>query len=94
MNRYVTERELECWRLMALGHSTKEIGSLMSISAKTVETMRDKMRRRTGARGVADFTRLAYEFGVIPLPTVTALVEESPNHGHVRFYLPIRKEGV
>lgn len=91
MNAYVTERELECWRHTALGHTAKEIAALMSVSIKTVETFRAQMCRRIGARSVCDLARLAVAYGVITI-AVTPYVEYQANKGHKRFGLPIRRD--
>lgn len=55
----LTDRELEVVRLLALGHSAKEVGSLLGISDKTVSTHRSQVFRLTGCRNVVRLAHLA-----------------------------------
>jgi two-component system response regulator NreC len=61
----LTERELEVLRLIALGHTNAEIGKLMFISARTVETHRANLQRKVGAAGRPELVRYALQHGVI-----------------------------
>ena len=55
----ITERETEVLRMMALGHSNKEIASVMDVSVKTVEVHKANAMRKLGLRGRIDVVRFA-----------------------------------
>jgi DNA-binding NarL/FixJ family response regulator len=55
----LTFREEEVLRLIAWGHSNKEIGTQMKISVKTVEAHRANAMRKLDLRGRIDIVRLA-----------------------------------
>jgi two-component system response regulator NreC len=55
----LTPREREVLRLMAVGHSNKEIGSKLSISVKTVEVHKANAMRKLRLGGRADVVRYA-----------------------------------
>ena len=55
----ITEREAEVLRLMALGHSNKEIAAQLDISVKTVEVHKANAMRKLGLRGRIDIVRYA-----------------------------------
>lgn len=59
----LTPRETEVLRLLALGHSNKEIASSLSISVKTVETHRASGMARLGLRSRAALVRFAMAEG-------------------------------
>ncbi len=54
-----TEREAHVLRLMALGHSNKEIADQLGISVKTVEVHKANAMRKLGLRGRIDVVRYA-----------------------------------
>jgi two-component system, NarL family, response regulator NreC len=54
-----TEREIEVLRLIALGHSNKDIGTSLAISVKTVEVHKANGMRKLGLRGRIDVVRYA-----------------------------------
>jgi DNA-binding NarL/FixJ family response regulator len=54
-----TAREREVLRLMAVGHSNKEIGGLLGISAKTVEVHKANAMRKLHLAGRTDVIRYA-----------------------------------
>ncbi len=56
---HVTDREAEVLRLMALGHSNKEIGATLSISVKTVEVHKANAMRKLQLRGRIDIVKYA-----------------------------------
>ena len=47
----ITERETEVLRLIALGHSNKEIATQLSLSVKTVEVHKANAMRKLGLTG-------------------------------------------
>ena len=55
----ITERETEVLRLMALGHSNKEIASQLDLSVKTVEVHKANATRKLGLTGRTDVVRYA-----------------------------------
>jgi len=54
-----TERETEVLRLIARGHSNKDIASTLNISIKTVEVHKANAMRKLGLRGRTDVVRYA-----------------------------------
>lgn len=54
-----TERETRVLRLMAVGHSNKEIADQLAISVKTVEVHKANAMRKLGLRGRIDVVRYA-----------------------------------
>jgi DNA-binding NarL/FixJ family response regulator len=61
----LTERERDVLTRIARGLSNKEIAAELGISARTVESHRDSLMRKTGLRNVAALTRLALEAGLL-----------------------------
>ena len=61
----LTAREEEVLKLVAEGHSSKEIGELLFISVKTVERHRANMLQKLGMRDRLDLTRYAIRAGLI-----------------------------
>src|SRR5262245_54205672 len=55
----ITEREAEVLRMMAVGHSNKDIASEMNISIKTVEVHKANAMRKLNLRGRTDVVRYA-----------------------------------
>lgn len=64
-DRPITEREEEILKLVAEGHSSKEIGLLLVISAKTVERHRANLLQKLGLRDRLELTRYAIRAGLI-----------------------------
>lgn len=63
--RTVTDREEEVLKLVAEGHTTKEIAELLYISAKTVESHRSNLLQKLGLRDRLELTRYAIRAGLI-----------------------------
>jgi DNA-binding NarL/FixJ family response regulator len=61
----LTPRESEIVKLVAEGHSTREIGELLFISEKTVERHRGRVLEKLGMRDRVDLTRWAIRRGLI-----------------------------
>lgn len=61
----LTPREDEVLKLIAEGHSTKEIARILNISAKTVEKHRASILARLGMRDRTELTRYAIRAGLI-----------------------------
>ena len=64
-DRAVTEREEEVLKLVAEGHSTREIAELLFISVKTVERHRSNILAKLGLRDRQELTRYAIRAGLI-----------------------------
>ncbi|OLF05724.1 DNA-binding response regulator [Actinophytocola xinjiangensis] len=64
-DRPITVREEEILKLVAEGHSTKEIASMLVISAKTVERHRANLLQKLGLRDRVELTRYAIRAGLI-----------------------------
>jgi DNA-binding NarL/FixJ family response regulator len=63
--RTITEREEEVLKLVAEGHSSKEIARLLFISTKTVERHRANLLQKLGLRDRLELTRYAIRAGLI-----------------------------
>ncbi|TXS44421.1 response regulator [Streptomyces sp. t39] len=63
--RAITEREEEILKLVAEGHTSKEIGDLLVISAKTVERHRANLLQKLGLKDRLELTRYAIRVGLI-----------------------------
>jgi DNA-binding CsgD family transcriptional regulator len=61
----LSERELEVLRLLALGHTNKEIAERLYISARTVESHRASIQQKTGKSGRAELVRYVLDLGLL-----------------------------
>jgi len=61
----LTRRQREILQLIAEGRSTREIGGLLHISVKTVETHRAQLMDRLGIYDVAGLVRYAIRVGLV-----------------------------
>jgi DNA-binding NarL/FixJ family response regulator len=61
----LSSREREVIRLVALGHSSKEIARVLDISPRTVDTYRNRLMRKLGLHCVADVVRYAVQAGML-----------------------------
>jgi len=59
----LSERETEVLRLIAAGHSNKEIANRLNLSVKTVETYKARSMEKLGLRGRAEIVRYALQHG-------------------------------
>ena len=59
----LSERETEVLRLVAGGHSNKEISTRLNISVKTVETYKARAMEKLGYRSRVDLVRYAADQG-------------------------------
>ncbi|MEU8709744.1 response regulator transcription factor [Streptomyces sp. NPDC048565] len=64
-DRAITEREEEILKLVAEGHSSKEIAEMLVISVKTVERHRANLLQKLGLRDRLELTRYAIRAGLI-----------------------------
>jgi len=63
----LTPREREVLTLLAEGHTSKEIGTRLDISARTVEHHRARVMDKLGINDVAGLTRYAIRMGLVDL---------------------------
>ena len=64
-NSILTPREEEIVKLIAEGHSSKEIGDTLVISAKTVDRHRANILQKLGMRDRLELTRFAIRAGLV-----------------------------
>ncbi|WP_026995104.1 response regulator [Flectobacillus major] len=60
-----TRREKEILELIAKGHTTKEIASILFISEKTVETHRSNLLAKFDVKNVVGMLKMAIEYGYV-----------------------------
>ena len=60
----LTEREREVLQMIADGNSTKQIASLLKVSAKTIESHRRQVMGKLNIRNVAELTKFAIREGI------------------------------
>ncbi len=68
----LTSRQKEILRLVAQGHTNREIGERLDISVRTVEVHRFNLMRRLRVRNVAQLLRQGMLLRLIPKSTVPA----------------------
>jgi DNA-binding NarL/FixJ family response regulator len=61
----LSPREFEILRLLLDGHSAEEIGTRLSISAKTVQNSHYQIKTKLGVRSDIELTRVALKLGLI-----------------------------
>lgn len=61
----LSEREAQVLRLIALGHTTKQIGEELSLSIRTVTTYKQRLIDKLGLHGRVALTRYALEHGLL-----------------------------
>jgi DNA-binding NarL/FixJ family response regulator len=61
----LTEREKTVLRMVAEGYSAPEIGEKLFISAKTVDTYKQRINEKLGLSHRADYVKLALKLGLI-----------------------------
>jgi DNA-binding NarL/FixJ family response regulator len=62
----LTRREMEVLRLVTEGKTSKEIGERLSLSARTVDTHRERIMRKLDVHTAAGLTRFAIANGIVP----------------------------
>ena len=67
----LTPRQVEVFRLVATGCTTKEIAMRLKLSVKTVESHRGKLMKRLGIHDIVGLVRYAVRVGLALLPLVT-----------------------
>jgi DNA-binding NarL/FixJ family response regulator len=61
----LTPRQREVLQLVAEGHSTKEVATVLDISVKTVEFHKSRLMQRLGIRTTAELTKFAIQHGIV-----------------------------
>lgn len=61
----LSPREIDVLKLMALGHTNREIGEQLSLSVRTVETHRAHIQQKLGLSSRPELTRYALANGLI-----------------------------
>ncbi len=61
----LTPRQRDILRLVALGHTNREIATVLEISVRTVEVHRFNLMRRLEVRNVAQLLRRALQMGLL-----------------------------
>jgi two-component system, NarL family, response regulator NreC len=67
---HLTEREVDVLRLIALGHTNAEIGKLLFLSVRTVETHRAHIQQKLGRSTRAELVGYALEHGLVEVGPV------------------------
>jgi len=62
---HLAAREMTCTLLLAQGKSTAEIGQLMAVSTKTVNTYRHRIFQKLQVSGDVELIKLAYRHGLL-----------------------------
>jgi DNA-binding NarL/FixJ family response regulator len=60
----LSRRESEIFRLLARGHTSREVAGRLNISSRTVEAHRAHMNRKLGLRNTVDVLRFAAAHGI------------------------------
>jgi DNA-binding NarL/FixJ family response regulator len=61
----LSEREREVVRLLAVGYNGPEIGARLGISAKTVDTYKQRIEEKLGLRHRTDYVRFGLRLGLL-----------------------------
>ncbi|WP_233867564.1 response regulator [Paraburkholderia adhaesiva] len=68
---FLTQRERTVLRLVAQGHTNREIGAYLRLSSKTVEKHRASLMRKLDVTNVTGLVRAALDMGMVALPDRT-----------------------
>jgi DNA-binding NarL/FixJ family response regulator len=63
----LSRREKEILQLVAEGHSSSHIGTLLSLSPKTVDTYRSRLMQKLGLGDVVSLVKFAIQHGLVSL---------------------------
>jgi len=63
--RELSEREAQVFELVALGHRNSEIGEMLHLSVKTVETYKARLMQKLGVRSRAALVQYALKLGIL-----------------------------
>jgi DNA-binding NarL/FixJ family response regulator len=73
----LSRRESEIFRMLARGHTSREVAGRLNISTRTVEAHRAHMNRKLGLRSTVDMLRYAAAHGI-------GILESSPPNQEAR----------
>ena len=62
----LTGREIEVLQLVSEGRTTKEIASVLEVSAKTIDSHREHIMAKLGIHSIAGLTKYAVREGITP----------------------------
>lgn len=62
----ITPRQSQILKMVAMGHTNREIAVSLKISVRTVEVHRFNLMRRLNARNVAQLLRQSLRYGLLP----------------------------
>ncbi|HXV68703.1 MAG TPA: response regulator transcription factor [Nitrospira sp.] len=62
----ITPRQREILKMVAMGHTNREIAASLDISVRTVEVHRFNLMRRLNVRNVAQLLRQSLQHGLLP----------------------------
>ena len=62
---HLSDRELQVLRLVALGHTNTEIASELSLSVRTIESLRSHLQNKTGCASRAELASYARHHGLL-----------------------------
>ena len=63
-SQLLSGREKEVLKALAHGLTTKETGSILKLSPRTVETYRNRIRHKSGLNNISELTKLAVTLGL------------------------------
>jgi DNA-binding NarL/FixJ family response regulator len=61
----LSARETEITKLLAQGHSNKDVARQLGISVKTVDTHRTNLMRKLGLHSITELVRYAIRHGLV-----------------------------
>jgi len=61
----LSRRERQVLELLARGHTNREVGQRLSLSVKTIETYRSRLKTKLGLNTRSDLVRLAMDLGLL-----------------------------
>jgi DNA-binding NarL/FixJ family response regulator len=61
----LTPRQREVLQLLAEGHTSKQIASILNVSTKTVEFHKGRIKMELGLRSIAELTQFAVKRGIV-----------------------------
>jgi two-component system, NarL family, response regulator NreC len=70
--RQLSPREQQVLRMLAFGHTLKEIANQLKVSQKSIETYRSRIREKLDLRTRADIVRYALDAGILAVPNKKA----------------------
>jgi DNA-binding NarL/FixJ family response regulator len=70
----LTGRERAVLRLVAEGHTNRQVGEYLKLSPKTIEKHRASLMRKLGVTNVPGLVRIALDMGVLTLPNESGVL--------------------